>query len=729
MRWEWVVAALVGAAVGAWSPPVRGQERTPPPGDEELKRMGERASRVLYAVIPRAHLFHQAVNETVADKALKVYLDTLDFDRSFFLASDILEFSQDVKAMSGQLRTGDLSFAFKINDRFRDRVKNRIAYVDQLLKQGFDLRGHETYRWKRRKAEWAADEAAWNELWKKKIQNEYIARIVAVKLSEEDAKDPRAAQAKKDKSVTGRMADTAAIERAQLTGVGEEASADTHLTPEEFIRKRYRQYEILLKDNDVEMVIDRYLSAFTQAYDPHSEYMSPSRSEDFDINMSLSLCGIGAQLTSEDGAAKIDRLVPGGPAERDGRLQMGDRIVAVGQADGPAEDILHMPLYKAVRKIRGPKGTKVSLVVWPAGDISGATEKKITLVREEVKLEEQAARSQVVELTGADGRARKMGVLTLPEFYADFKSEPGKEPRRCAKDVRKLLQELVQQGVDGLALDLRNNGGGSLPDAIEMGGFFVRSGPMVQVRDARNVQVLSDPDPGVLFEGPMVVLVNRLSASASEIVAAALQDYGRAIIIGDSKTHGKGTVQTLVPLEVRGGNLGAFKVTTASFFRIAGGSTQLKGVHSDIVIPSVFDRMELGEEFMPNAMPWSVVDPAFYATMIDQAPPVNLLREKSEKRRATAEVFKAREELLDRIARRVNSETVSLNLEERMAMARSDRDLDKLQRDLQKENTGEDNDARKDPVIMESLQVLSDISAWQESLRASPAVKPATAAR
>ena len=248
--------------------------------------------------------------------------------------------------------------------------------------------------------------------------------------------------------------------------------------------------------------------------------------------------------------------------------------------------------------------------------------------------------------------------------------------------MRHLVEELKKQEVDGLALDLRNNGGGSLPDAIEMAGLFVNAGPVVQVRDARNVQVLSDPDPAQLYDGPMVVLVNRMSASASEIVAAALQDYGRAVIVGDSKTHGKGTVQTLLPLDMKGTPLGSYKVTTASFYRIAGGSTQMKGVASDIVIPSVFDKMELGEEFLPHAMAWSVVNPAFYAILLNATPPLDVLREKSEKRRAADPSFKVRKELLERLDKRLNAEEVSLNLDERVAMAKADKEMDELQKSV-----------------------------------------------
>jgi carboxyl-terminal processing protease len=718
-------AALLVAAPGPAAEP-------PALEKDAFVATGARAARVLSAIIPRAHLFHQPVTDAIAAKALDLYFDALDFDRTFFLASDLEEFRREIPRLARAFRDGDLAIAFRIYDRYQERVRDRLAFVETQLNAGFDLQSTEAYLWRRRNAPRAATPAEWDALWRRKLQHEYVARLVAVQLA---AETPEAAA---ETAVNGsrRRPDAAEAERRQIAGGDGSAGRDAHLTPEEFLRRRYRQFDAMLRTQDAEQVVDRFLSAFTSAFDPHSEYMSPARTEDFDINMKLMLVGIGAQLMPEDGAAKIERVIPGGPADRDGRLQPGDRIIAVGQGDEPPEDILHMPLYRAVRKIRGEKGTPVTLVYWPANDISGSTEHRVTLIREEVKLEEQAAKRRIIELPGDDGRPRKLGLITLPEFYADFRPGPGQEPRRSATDVRRILEELRAEGVEGIALDLRNNGGGSLPDAIEMAGFFIRSGPVVQVRDARQVQVLSDPDPAVVYDGPMVVLINRMSASASEIVAAALQDYGRAILIGDSKTHGKGSVQSLLPLEVRGERLGSFKVTTANFYRISGGSTQVKGVEPDIIVPSVFDGMELGEEFLPNAMPWTMVDPAFYATLVNQAPPVDVLRAQSSRRRAEDEAFQTRASLLERIRARVNAETISLNLEERLAMARADRELDRMQRTLLGGETPEEaamnlDDAEsadtpdavaegaveRDPVLMEAMRILGDIVDYQIALK------------
>ena len=537
-----------------------------------------------------------------------------------------------------------------------------------------------------------------------------------MKLAEESGADAAPAPAA---ASSGRTPAAADLEREVISNGGENGLEDRELAPEEFLAKRYRQYERLIGTPDAETIVASFISSFTMAFDPHSEYMSPMQTEDFDINMKLKLVGIGAVLTSEDGAAKIERIMPGGPAEIDGRLQPGDRIIAVGQGDRKPEEILHLPLSRAVRKIRGSKGSRVTLVYWPASDISGATERRIVLVRDEVKLEESAAKSKVVELPGDDGRVRRMGLITLPEFYADFKPSGDAEARRCSTDVKRLLKELMGQKIDGIALDLRNNGGGSLQDAIDLAGYFIRSGPIVQVRSARQVEVHSDPDPEMIYDGPMVVLVNRMSASASEIVAAALQDYGRAIVVGDSKTHGKGSVQALLPLDVRGDDLGSFKVTNASFYRINGQSTQVEGVKSDIVVSSVFDGMKIGEEYLENAMPWSVVDPAFYATLADQAPPMDLLRRKSEQRRNGDAAFQKREELLHRIRERTNANMISLNFEERLAMARADRVLNDEQRALMGADAEDDEAPGQDAVLLEALRVLSDICLWRDTLRGS----------
>jgi carboxyl-terminal processing protease len=663
-----------------------------------------RAAKLLALNLPLRHLNRVPLSDAVSSNALSIYLDQLDFEHVYFLQSDIDEFSAMRGELDDQLRAGDLTFAFTVYNVLKTRVANRVAFVNELLEQGFNLAQEEAYAWKRKNAPWPANEEEWNRLWTHKIKNEYVAHLVTRQIGEEEFS-----------AMDGEGAETNASALAQLK-----------MTPEERIRKNYDRFLTLLQDNDANWVTERYLNAFTRAYDPHSDYMSPWGVEDFEIGMKLSLQGIGALLSSDDGAAKVERLIPGGPAERDGRLKPGDKIIAVAQGDAEPVDILHWPLSRAVRLIRGEKGSKVLLTVIPASDTTGAGLTIIDLVRDEVKLEEQAAKSELKTVTSEDGIARKIGVITLPEFYADLKGlGSDKDARSSSRDVQRLLEELRDQGAEGIVLDLRNNGGGSLSDAIQMTGLFVERGPVVQVRDQRRVHVLTDPDPGVTFRGPVAVLVNRLSASASEILAGALQDYARAVVIGDSKTHGKGTVQTLLPLSSVNTNVGQIKVTTASFYRIAGGSTQLRGVAPDIVIPSPLEVMEIGEEQLPHALPWSEVASAPFQTASDLPAYRGELQLRSKARLERLETFTVYTNLLGRLEERQRAPEISLKLDTRLEMAESERALRKAIEEKTAATHGEEGEETKRPdfALDESFQVLCDWLSLRENIKAVGTVR------
>lgn len=639
--------------------------------------------------LPAIHLNRDAFTSSVATNALMLFIESLDYDRSFFLASDIEEFQKQSEELSQLVLSGNTAFAYTVFERFKERVTDRIAYAQELLNNGFDLDIEETYRWKRKDAPWAADETEWNELWRKKVKNDYVSRVAAAEAGLPD----------EDEDPESKDPDTA------VTGVAP--------SPLEAVRERYKQYKLLVESNyDAETLLQRYLSAFTRSYDPHSDYLSPRSVEDFGINMSLSLVGIGATLRSEDGAAKIMQLIAGGPAEQDGRLQAGDKIIAVAQDEEEPVSILYWPLSKTVRIIRGEKGTRVVLTVIPAGDTTGSRTKTIDLVRDEVKLEAQAAKGEVRELTIPGGNPYRVGILTLPEFYADFDGvrAGNKEARRASADVRRILNEFSTNRVDGVVLDLRNNGGGSLTEAIDIAGLFIPLGPVVQVREQRGVQVLPDTDPSTSYSGPLIVLVNRLSASASEIVAAALQDYGRAVIVGDSKTHGKGTVQTVYPLSRLNDELGSLKVTTASFYRIEGGSTQLKGVIPDVVLPSLYDALEIGEEFLPNALPWSQVRSAWFRPWTESVKPaIPSLQTLSGERIAADPAFTAFLARRDRISRRMENPEVSLKLADRISEMAAEKELEVLQDDPLDESI-KDKTAKEDPILDETLNILADLS-------------------
>ncbi|MCO5060490.1 MAG: PDZ domain-containing protein [Kiritimatiellae bacterium] len=376
-----------------------------------------RAAKLLALNLPLRHLSRAPLSDAIATNAFSIFLDSLDFEHVYFLQSDIEDLKPAAPQLDDQLRAGDLSFAFRVYDLFKQRVENRVAYVKELLDKGFDVTKDESYNWKRKDAPYAANVEEWDELWRLKIKNEFVAFTVSRKIG-------------------GTELEEGSVTNASL-------AAQLKMSPDERILKNYEQFLTVLQDNDANWVTERFLNAFARAYDPHSDYLSPWGAEDFEIGMKLSLQGIGALLSTDDGAAKVERIIPGGPAERDGRLKAGDKIIAVAQGDAEPVSILHWPLSKAVRLIRGEKGSKVVLTVIPADDASGAALTTIDIVRDEVKLEEQAAKSDMRTVTGEDGVEHKIGIITLPDFYADLRGlGSGRDARSSSKDVKRLLDTL-----------------------------------------------------------------------------------------------------------------------------------------------------------------------------------------------------------------------------------------------------------------------------------------------
>lgn len=659
-----------------------------------------RISRTVAYTLPVFHLNQLPLDTHISTNAFHRYLETLDPARSYFLQSDIDQFASNATQLHKQLRKGDISFATNAYERLMDRMQDRLDYTKQLLDQGFQTDIDETFHWDRTQSPWPQNQEEWDNLWRKRIKNEYLGRLIAKQL---DDTEPTPETPETQPTNTNQTASASETAQTQETEY-DETYEESLLTPEEFILEKYQQLLLTMQSFDQEMLLQRYLSAFSQIYDPHSDYLSPSGVEDFDINMKLSLVGIGAMLRPDDGAAKIVRLIPGGPAETDGRLKAGDKIIAVAQDDQEPVSILHWPLYKAVRLIRGEIDSKVTLTVIPASDRNGTRTRKIDLIRDEVKLEEQAAKSDLHEIDTPTGETRRLGVITLPDFYADFKATSAKQAdaRRASTDVKNLIEELRQEKIEGLILDLRNNGGGSLVEAIEIAGLFITSGPVVQVKERRGLQVLPDADPNLDYDGPLIILVNRLSASASEILAAALQDYGRALIIGDEHTHGKGTVQTLMSL---GDKKGSLKLTTAGFYRINGGSTQLRGVEPDIVLPSLLDIMEVGEKELDHALPWDTIRPALYRKTDGYQNYLPQLTEQSQQRRAADPEFQVFLEQRARLEERYASKTVSLLLSERLAEAETERELDQIQESRLDASDDEQNDL----ILNETLHIMNDL--------------------
>jgi carboxyl-terminal processing protease len=652
--------------------------------------------------LPREHLVGYELNDMISQRSWSNYVSALDFDHTYFLKSDIERFRRYELKLDDQLKDGDIGFAYVVFDILKKRVKNRTEYVDTLLKKGFDFERDEVYTWGK-DAPWAASEKDWDELWRKKIKSEYLGRLVVRKTGhgKPPSNDP-------------------------------EAFPKLDLSPEEFVRRRYRQYLNVLTDSDAEWVLERYLDAVSQAYDPHTDYMSPTSVEDFQIEMKLSLVGIGALLRNEDGAAQVVRLIKGGPAARDkskNRLRPGDKIVAVGQGDKPPVDTLHWPLSKTVRLIRGEKGTRVVLVVVPASDPSGTTTKLVTLKRDTVRLEESAAQHKIRTLTRPGGNDLKLGIISLPGFYANMAARSTRSPdyRSASHDVTKLLEQLKREKVHGVVLDLRDNGGGYLPEAIKMAGLFIKDGPVVQVQGSRRrVEVLNDPDSNVVYDGPLVVLVNRASASAAEIVAGALQDHGRALIVGDDRTHGKGTVQAVLEL-TRDRADGVLKVTSAIYCRITGESTQKRGVQADIVLPSLLSNMEYGESELPNALDWKRVAAASYHPIQDLAAVVPRLRQQSAARQKADPVFTAYLDLLRQSGELATSKQLPLAMNARMKLAKTEKELYDLQRRLTETGEtghGDDTNGKEngpDPVLAETLHILADLVDLKDEI---PTAKP-----
>ncbi len=624
-----------------WLLPLGGLQAKVQPVPNDALTANERLDKtaaIITQVIQRFHYKKAPLDDAFSERILKRYLDTLDPNHSLFLARDIERFRRWRHHLDDQLRMGRVDAAFEIFRTYRKRVNDRVAYALKLLDKGFDFSKDERFRVDRSESPWPKDRAAMDELWRKRVKNDYLNLRLADK---PDAKI------------------------------------------RETLRKRYQGLRRRINQFTAEDVFQSFINAYTLSLEPHTGYMSPSLSENFDISMRLSLEGIGAVLRAEDEYTLVQKVIKGGPASASGQLHGGDRIVGVAQGlDGPMEDVVGWRLQDVVDKIRGPKGSVVRLEILPKGET--AKRREITLVRNRIKLEEQAAKSYVIDkIPGLGGL--KIGVVEVPAFYRDFAAEArgDKAFRSTTRDVRKLLARLHEQGVDGIIVDLRGNGGGSLSEATELTGLFIPQGPVVQVKDAfGKVDVERDPDPAEVYTGPLAVLVDRNSASASEIFAAAIQDYHRGIIIGEP-TFGKGTVQTLVDLGrfVLGNDkdLGRLRLTMAQFFRIDGGSTQHRGVVPDILFPTASKSGDHGERALKNALPWSHITPAAYRPE-DLHPPLALLRKRSAERIARDQGFKMlmdRQRVLDELD---ETKEVSLNEAKRRATSKHREKLLKDQR-------------------------------------------------
>jgi len=574
--------------------------------------------------LTRNHYAEIVFDDTFSSEMLDSFIETLDGARMYFTQDDINEFETYRTRLDDLLTDGDVGFGYLIFNRYRERLMERLIYSLKRIEEDpseFDFTLDEHIIVDRSEEPWPASESDLTEIWRKRVKS----NVLSMKLDDD-----------------------------------EKALADIR----EELSDRYRsQLSQVLKTNGLD-VYQRYMDAMTTTFDPHTQYYAPRAAENFNMSMRLSLEGIGAVLTTEDEYTKVVSIVSGGPADMGGELQPSDRISAVAQGDMPFVDVVGWRVDDVVQLIRGEKGSVVRLNVIPASSESGLESKVISITRDTVKLEEQSAAKEIVEVT-YNGEVHKIGVIELPTFYIDFEALQRRDPdyRSSTRDVRVLLEELKAEGVEAVVVDLRRNGGGSLSEANSLVGLFIRRGPTVQVRDADgNNIVQGDPDPEVVYDGPLAVLVNRLSASASEIFAGAIQDYQRGVVLG-SQTFGKGTVQELIPL-----GDGQMKITRAKFYRISGESTQHKGVTPDIVFPDLYDTAEdIGESALPTALPWDTIEANYYQPYNDLKAILPSLVTRHEERLADNPDFNFIEAQIQRALENREENQLSLNEQELLA--------------------------------------------------------------
>ncbi len=592
-----------------------------------------KTARLVCKMIERYHIGQSQVNDEISSRLFDRFIKDLDPNKLYFIESDIKKLNVLRKTLDDKLKNGDVQFAQDVFAMYLNAMVKQTAYAQKLIDQKHDFTVDEEMTTDADDLPWAKTQDELNERWRKRVKYE----LLDLKLEEED------------------------LEKAH-----------------EKLHRRYRTISSNLRLTDKHEITEMYLTALARCFDPHSSYMSPRTLEDFQINMRLSLDGIGAQLRYDDGYTVVAEIVPGGAADSDGRLEPGDKIVAVGQETGDFVDIVEMKLKDVVQLIRGKRGTTVRLKVKKADSDEQET---YAMVRQKIELKQSEVKGEIINGSNADSKQRigrdvKIGVIKIPSFYRDFEGAQrgAKDFKSTEKDVRKVLADFESQGgVDAVVIDLRNNGGGALSEAIGVSGLFIKKGPVVQVKELDGtIRSHQDDNPDLVYEGPLVVICNRLSASASEIFAGVIKDYHRGIIVGDTTTHGKGTVQNVMPVSDPSirlrlfrtqADLGALKLTIQQFYRVNGDSTQNRGVRSDVVLPSRIDHMDLGESFLDNALAFDRIPDAanVYNVAMTSGPVINRLKQESEKRIAANEDFKKVQKQIDRYVKRKNRKSVSLN--------------------------------------------------------------------
>ena len=649
---------------------------------EQKTNFGAVAHSVL-TLLGEFHYSNEDFEDKLSRRALQNYLDTLDYSRLYFTKPEIEAYKTKYDdQLDDQVQLFyNIEPAHIIYKAYAKHVTERIEKIKALIQSGkLDFSSSETVEISRKEADWVNTEAELDELWRREIIREVLLERVNLDHSERRKKEKAASGTEKENK--GKVA------------------KKTPDTPEQKVLKRHQRFLETLKQTDEEDITNYFLSAVATAYDPHSEYLSAPEQAQFGMEMKKELIGIGAVLQSKDGAAEIKSLVPQGPADKSGAIKMGDLIVGVAQGDGEMEDIEGMKLQRIVEKIRGVAGTVVRLKIQPADDPTITRE--ISITREKVQMKDTLAKGELIEITNPQSGkpeptlpARKVGWITLDSFYADMEKRDG---RSATKDVQRVLERLEKEGISGLVIDLRGDGGGSLEEAIKLTGLFVKKGtPVVQQRDNRDHREARKTRDVPIYGGPLIVMTDRASASASEIFAAALQDTGRALIVGDTSTFGKGTVQTLLEVKEHMAfnadkdRAGSLKVTIAKFYRINGKTTQREGVLPDVVLPSRYDAMDVGEKFLKDPLPYDTIESLRFDMAETNPLPKEELKSRSAVRIKNNPDITFIQDYIKRTSDLIKKNTLSLSERTRLAEDTTNEERNKAYKEDRKKRVTEAN--------------------------------------
>ncbi len=703
-----LVAAGVFAAL-LWLPAAQADSKRRP------TRLDRKITMMVVKYLQKNHYTLPEIDDDVSEQFFDEYFDELDPNRYFFLQSDLDEFAVYRESLDDMVEKGDLDFGFKVYERFIERVTERTEYVKSIINDEFDFTIDEDILLDRQDLPWPATAAELDIAWRQRVKNQLL---VAYLLDEEGARE----EAEKEKEQAENDTEDPVEDENAAENEKPAEVEEVDDTPQETVVKQLEQFLKFRDENDNADILEIYLSTLTRIFDPHTTYLNWRQLEDFDISMRLRLQGIGATLTYKDGYTEVVSIIPGGPADQQGALKPGHKIIAVGQGDGEMMNVINMQLNKVVRQIRGAKGTKVRLSVIES---LHSTPKTISIVRDEVKLTEGEAKGEVHKVELTDGRFINVGVIDVPSFYADFDAlkRGDSDAKSTTADVQRLIDEMVEKDeIAGIIIDLRSNGGGSLEEAISLSGLFVPSGPIVQVRRVGGiVDVREDSDDGFAYDLPMLVMVNQLSASASEIFSGAIQDYQRGLIVGSVGTHGKGTVQTVLKLDrmrsFRDKKPGAIKFTMAKFYRVTGASTQKKGIAPDIAFPSFLDHMELGEAELDHVLKWDTIQAQpLNRNFTPITPYVEELHRRSDIRLAENELYQHLVEDIAEFGKRRAEKHITLNREKRIKLREEEEYWTERSQAVLGSDRDDDDESEDDPGdAPEEAELKDDVQKNNES--------------